>query len=310
MLQKILKIKSYLKYKYNVYRDRVKHLQKLRTLNLPIFIDGHPDSKNFGDGLNIFLGEYLSGKDVFPSKFIKDTEYKNDISYSVIGSVCQWSREKTVVWGSGFIKESYQDGSFVKPQKVAAVRGPLTRKIYLANGVECPEIYGDPALLMPLIYNPHLEIPRYEYGIIPHYTEADSDWVKKQRKNANVLFIDIMIESDYQKFISQIKSCKKIVTSSLHGLILSHAYQIPVSHISLSDKLTGGDFKFNDYLLSVNKAPKKPYQITANSIPIDSLEFDSEPLKINIRPLINACPFIKTQIKEKLLKQSVYYEGS
>ena len=310
MLQKIFKIGTYLKYKYNVYTNRRRHLKKLKSLKNPIFIDGHPDSENFGDGLNVFLSEFLSGKNVFPSKFIKDTSYQNEISYSVIGSICQWSREHSVVWGSGFIQASCIEGNFVKPEKVEAVRGPLSRNIYLANGIDCPEIYGDPALLLPLIYNVETGEPQYEYGIIPHYTEMESDWVKEQIKKKEVLFIDIMIGSDYKKFVNQIKSCKRIVTSSLHGLILSHAYHIPVSHIKLSDQLTGGDFKFNDYLLSVNKKQRSPYPINSKSIPIYSLEFDCKPIKIDIKALINSCPFIELEIKEKLLNKSFYYEGS
>ena len=47
--------------------------------------------------------------------------------------------------------------------------------------------------------------------------------------------------------------CKFIISSGLHGLIVSDAYNIPNSRIRMSDKLVGGDFKFIDYELSVNK---------------------------------------------------------
>lgn len=305
----ISRIKAFLKYKYDVYQTKKRYSKKIKSLESPIFIDGHPDSKNFGDALNIFLVEYLSKKNVFPSKFISNTKYEGEQSYSVIGSICQWSREKSIIWGSGFISDKYVKEHFTKPYKVNAVRGPLTRNIYLENNVDCPEIYGDPALLMPLIYNPKIDV-KYEVGIIPHYTDIDSDWVNEQKNNPNVLFIDIMIACNYEQFVQQIKSCKKIVTSSLHGVILSHAYKIPVCHIKLSDNLTGGDFKFNDYLLSVNKIAKTPVTINSKSTPIDKLDFDSEVIKFDVKPLINACPFIKTNVKEKLLNASNYYESA
>lgn len=305
----IKRLKQYIHYRYSVYSNKNKHLKILEKIENPIFIDGHPDSKNFGDALNVFLVEYLSGKNVFPSKFISNSQYKDEVSYSVIGSVCQWTRENSVVWGSGFIDEKYLEEQFVKPNNVMAVRGPLTRNIYLKQGVECPEVYGDPALLLPLIYNPEIE-KKYEVGIIPHYTEIDSEWVKVQRKNKDILFVDIMINSDYQTFVKQIKSCKRILTSSLHGLILCHAYKIPVCHIKLSNNLTGGSFKFNDYLLSVGKPVKEGYEIKMESALSEKLDFDSEPITYDIKPLINSCPFINEDIKKKLLIESSYYEGT
>lgn len=64
-------------------------------------------------------------------------------------------RKNTEVWGAGII-----DGTKklrYKPKKVYAVRGPLTRKVLLAQGVKCPEIYGDPALLVAKYYQPKIE---------------------------------------------------------------------------------------------------------------------------------------------------------
>lgn len=310
MLNRIKNIPAFLRYKFDLFKNRVKHLSKIRLLINPIFIDGHPDSKNFGDAINISIVEYLSGKNVFPSKFIKNTKFEKSISYSVIGSISQWSRENSIIWGSGFIQESFITESFVKPYKVEAVRGPLTRNIYLNNNIDCPEVYGDPALLLPLMYIGKPKSSRYEYGIIPHYTEINSEWVREQRKRKDVLFINIMIGSDIQKFVDDLISCKKIVTSSLHGLILSHAYKIPVCHIKLSDNITGGDFKFNDYLLSVQKEYRKPFPISTPAISLESLEYDADSIKFDIKPLINSCPFIKSDVKENLLKASAYYEGS
>lgn len=41
-----------------------------------------------------------------------------------------------------------------------------------------------------------------------------------------------------------------ILSSSLHGIIFSHAYGIPAYHIEFHDLLDNGNFKFNDYYSS------------------------------------------------------------
>lgn len=301
MLQKIKNIARPFVQRYRINKQ-------LRSLQRPIFIDGFPESKNFGDALNITIVEYLSEQKVFPSRFLPQTTKKNAVSYSVIGSICQWSRPQTVVWGSGFIEEAYKTKEFIKPSKVFAVRGPLTRAVYQANGIDCPANYGDPALLLPLMYNPDIK-PRYEYGIIPHYTDWDNAWVHQYRKRENILIINIMISDNYELFVKQIKSCRRIVTSSLHGLILAQAYGIAVCSAKLSDSVAGGEFKFTDYLLSVGKIPKPRTNLLEQKIPLENLEFDNEPIQINLSPLIRTCPFIRPEAKSDLLLKGNHYYG-
>lgn len=49
------------------------------------------------------------------------------------------------------------------------------------------------------------------------------------------------------------KSCKKILSSSLHGLIVSDAYNIPNRMIKFSNKINGDGTNFTDYFLSVKR---------------------------------------------------------
>ncbi|TYR36533.1 polysaccharide pyruvyl transferase family protein [Sphingobacterium phlebotomi] len=296
------KIKDLLKPLVEKYRVN----KQLRSFADPIFVDGFPESRNFGDALNVTLVKYLSGKDVFPSRFLKQTSQKHTTSYAVIGSVCQWSRPQTIVWGAGFIGDKFKTEDFVKPSQVLAVRGPLSRAVYQANGIDCPVCYGDPALLLPLIYNPIIE-PVYEYGIIPHYVDWDAKWVDQYRSEKNMLVINIMIGDNHELFVKQLKSCRKIVTSSLHGLILAQAYGIPVCAVKLSDSVAGGEFKFADYLLSVGREPKERINLFEQEVPIGDLSYDSEPIHIDLTPLIGLCPFIQQDQRAYLLSKSRSY---
>jgi len=56
---------------------------------------------------------------------------------------------KALVYGSG-IRDIQQN---IKGGIIKCVRGPLTRKRLIEIGCNCPPVYGDPALLLPLYYN-------------------------------------------------------------------------------------------------------------------------------------------------------------
>lgn len=264
-----------------------------------ILIEGHGDSINFGDALNYPFVEYLSRNKVILSKYLPKEIVKSNKTYSVIGSIIQMSHDDCIIWGAGFI--SNQNIRVPQPQKIWAVRGPLSRKVFLENNIECPEVYGDPALLMPFIYNPSIE-KKYDIGFFPHYVDKKSEFIKYYENNGKTFLIDVEIGQDYKGIINQMLSCKCIVTSSLHGLILSHSYNIPVLWVKYSDKITGGRFKYDDYLLSVNKQNINPLFINKHFEINEYIKLmDIEKIGFNYRSLIEACPFISGFSKNEVL---------
>src|SRR5699024_12553800 len=50
-----------------------------------------------------------------------------------------------------------------------------------------------------------------------------------------------------QQVALQIVACVVVISSSLHVLFFSAALGVPFAHIRLSDRLTGGMYKFLDY---------------------------------------------------------------
>lgn len=206
---------------------------------------GKYTSKNVGDAANEFLFEKI-----FKKKLVN---YKETLNlgvppvYSFIGSVLDNSAVRNLtVLGSGFKREG--SPLPVLPKNVIACRGPLTRKKLLESGMtEVPEVYGDPAILLPKYINPDSG-KKYRMGVIPHYTDKANQQVEALKNIKDVKIIDIF--SGLDGFIREIKACDFTISSSLHGIIISHAFGVPSGWLKLSDNLAGGGFKFLDYSFS------------------------------------------------------------
>jgi len=198
-------------------------------------------SKNFGDQLTPAVLEFFLNEKIE----LADRNEKGKLMG--IGSIMTAIRNDDVVWGSGSIREAMIKG--FKNVKFLAVRGPLTRGCI--EGF-VPEIYGDPALLLPLIYKPEIK-KEYKIGILPHYVDkmmVIDEAVLNPEKDK---FLIIDIEKPWKEVIDNILSCEKIITSSLHGIIAAEAYGIPVKWVKYSDKIIGGTFKFDDYFLGTGR---------------------------------------------------------
>lgn len=198
--------------------------------------------RNWGDQLTPFLISQLAGRATVPpvTRWLP--------AYTMVGSVLGSSSARAHVWGAGFISAGAKpDG---RPKKIHAVRGPLSREIFLRQGMECPPVYGDPAILLSTIL-PRENTKEYRFGIIPHYVDKGHPWISEQLAcfGAETKIIDI--ESGISEVVDQINQCEFIISSSLHGLICADTYSIPNTRISLSTRILGGDFKFRDYRLGV-----------------------------------------------------------
>jgi len=86
---------------------------------------------------------------------------------------------------------------------------------------------------------------RYKLGILPHYVDRDSDFIKELSKQEGVYIIDATWPCT--QVVQAIAECETLLSSSLHGLIVGDSVGTPNKHLILSDKLKGGSYKFIDY---------------------------------------------------------------
>jgi len=213
----------------------------------------------------------------------------NDTILIAIGSILQWATPQTIVWGSGFI--SAKSAIHAQPLKICAVRGPLSRQRVLNLGYECPEVYGDPALLYPRYYHPP-QTRKHKLGLVAHYIDRHDPQFSKLKASGKVL--DINVKGSVNNVIAQINSCERIISSSLHGLILADAYGIPSTWIKITDKVIGNGFKFRDYFASVGRDIKDPLVI-ADGVGIKEIlqSFRPYTIDIDLEKLLACCPVLK-----------------
>lgn len=201
--------------------------------------------KNLGDAISPVVVEYMLGR----KGLSLDSKTKKTYHLFAIGSIIGSYDFDAVIWGSGIhnqklINDVKNQSSYVK-YDVRLVRGPRTRQILLDNGYKVEERYGDPALIMPLIYESSAK-KKYDTSVVLHMST-----LKLVNVPANVHKIDIETD-DYKHFIDELVSSKKVITSSLHGIILAESYGVPAVFLStgMDDEL----MKYYDYYESTNRS--------------------------------------------------------
>lgn len=164
-----------------------------------------------------------------------------------VGSILSFANRKSIVWGSGFIAPNGK----CKARKIYAVRGKLTANRLKELGYDVSDIaYGDPALLLPLFISPSQQKLRL-VGIIPHWLETDKF---KTQYGIAAHIIDTRTDN-VEAFVNDLTSCQYILSSSLHGIIIAHAYGIPALLIEKKEEKDFGYFKYEDYFSSVGIEP-------------------------------------------------------
>ena len=200
---------------------------------------------NLGDSLGEVIVRFLLGqRGIDIDKPISKTKH-----LYCVGSNIHSGYQNATIWGSGTFPKSKIRVFFQKncgrKLDIRAVRGPLTRKVMLQWGHLCPEVYGDPAILLPLIYNPSVLKSQKRLIIPQFYSEGE---FRKNHPNEHMISMNT---NDYKSVIKEILASSIVYTSSLHGIILAEAYGIPAVFFRGLSKTV--DFKYLDYYYSTGR---------------------------------------------------------
>ena len=251
-------------------------LQSETEKSLPLFYWQSKKFVNFGDYLSLKLVQRIVGGQVDTPKHHKEQKLL------AIGSVLLFAKNNDIIWGTGMNGKRMDLALYkFKELDVRAVRGPKTRQFLQENfGIECPEVYGDPALLIPYFFPEFKkpEEPLYDYIIIPHYTEIDF-FPKSEYPNV------VYPTEPWNVVIRKILNSKFVISSSLHGLIVAEAYNIPARYLRCTENEPL--FKYEDYYMGTNRQNFE-YATTID----EALKMGGEPeFECDLETLYNAFPF-------------------
>lgn len=248
---------------------------------------------NFGDWSGPHIINRLTGRrPLLPNRVKLDSR----VVYSV-GSILGWfNRSNVDVWGSGlmrpFTNEEIASRRKLTGIEIHAVRGKLTQQHLVEQiGWNVPDVYGDPALLLPRLYTPH-RAGQGKVAFTPHGTHQ-----KYFAKHiyGEVNFVDV--KRNFRDVADAVSGARAVVSTSLHGLIVAQAYQVPWVWLRIDDHpLWGGaDFKFEDFFSTLDDSGVSSKSISIKDLPTVDIEALAEQahlpgLAVDLDKLQNALP--------------------
>lgn len=222
---------------------------------------------NFGD----YLARAVVGRMLSLREFVPDEPADRATTLFSIGSVLHFAKDGDAVWGSGRNGKIGEEAHRFASLDVRAVRGPLTRQFLLERGIACPEVFGDPALLIPRLFPTRFRrsVVPGKVGIVPNLNDL-----------ALVEDARLIDPTDrWDRVIDKILSCEMVVASSLHGLIVADAFGVPCAQVRFSP--TEADFKYRDYHEGAGRTSywsSDSVEAALERGPLPPIAFDPEPL--------------------------------
>lgn len=223
------------------------------------------------------FGDYLSRVVVDAMTATRGVRLEQETRQShhmlAIGSVLHYAQPGTIVWGSGINGRPGQDKPGSTEIDVRAVRGPHTRAVLDGLGIKVPEIYGDPALLLPRLMPGRFRPTMVKEALfVPNLNDL--------AEHGEAAFNDTELVLPYlswNRCIEEILKAKLVVASSLHGLIVAEAYGVPARMVRMGE--AESLFKYRDYYAGTGRPDFKYATSVAEALDMGGerpAEFDAD----------------------------------
>ncbi|MFB2551232.1 polysaccharide pyruvyl transferase family protein [Ensifer soli] len=220
--------------------------------------NGSANYLNLGDALSPVIVSMLSGLPV------RHVNAKSDsVRMAAVGTIGQMFAGGDVsFWGTGTSphknpnQHTEEKVLYTRPADTRitayATRGPFSRRI-LAPDATNPAVYGDPLWLLPRFHDAPKE-KTHDLGVILHLSELDDraydahpkDDSKRHRIPADLAGSVKLINTvtpvtiaALRERLDEILACKRIVSTSLHGMVFAESYGIPCLYFSPRSRQAG-----------------------------------------------------------------------
>ena len=207
---------------------------------------------NFGDAVGPWLVNRLTG--LTPVNGWK--RHLDVPPLVVVGSTAGWLEQHgSQIWGAGLMNRlspaAVERMAGLDGVQIHAVRGGLTAaELRSRLGWTVPEVYGDPALLLPrFLPVPEGQPTQGRVSVVPH---LDHQGLVGGAEADGVHVVDA--SQDMEGVVREIAASRACISSSLHGIIVAQAYGVPWVWVRIEDALIAGDtFKFRDFFTTLEE---------------------------------------------------------
>lgn len=247
-------------------------------------------ARNFGDQMSPLVVSKISGRRVVVANDIIDADLMaiGSVFYdgwNICARTVPWKTSHGVlqrirsiranlkgpvsVWGSGFLLDGLKDLALRQVKlDIHAVRGQITldilRRVGFVNGLNIA--LGDPGLLYPKLFGINARCSKFwDIGIIPHMSDAPlGQFLFERFSKAGLRVKLINVTDSVESVVTEISLCENILSSSLHGLVIADALNIPSRQMLLSYYSIPDDqffLKFRDYYSAFGREMPAPLGI-------------------------------------------------
>ncbi|WP_297085381.1 polysaccharide pyruvyl transferase family protein [Thermoleptolyngbya sp. C42_A2020_037] len=230
---------------------------------------------NLGDALSPVIVSALSGLPIVHQRFDSASE-----RLASVGTIGHGLKNGSVhLWGTGIDGKRHPYHRhltyYERPENteftIHALRGPFSARVFEKQGIPVTDAYGDPVMLLPKIMSPATE-KTHELGIVVHISElrelkdgaaVRNDlgryYIPEDLRDA-VKIITTLTDANLTALedrVREMTACKRILSTSLHGLVIAETYGIPCAYfrpfgrgplqVDLMDEQVFLDHRVRDY---------------------------------------------------------------
>ncbi|MFG1480111.1 polysaccharide pyruvyl transferase family protein [Xanthobacter sp. V4C-4] len=213
---------------------------------------------NFGDAMSPVMVALVGGRAVRRVAYASD-----ETRMAAVGTIGHGFRGGTVhFWGTGCSHWANPSAPkarrvpYVRPRGtdmvIHATRGPISRAL-LSGGDTSPGVFGDPVWLLPRFYRPRIR-KKWRLGVVLHLSDlADRAYEAHPLPALRRYDLPAGLASEVRLIttvtpigvgrlkakVDEILACERIVSTSLHGLVIAEAYGIPCLYFAAARDKAG-----------------------------------------------------------------------